>query len=163
MKSSKEFFEADFFSTLFPMDTCRFLIQSGTTPLEAYIEKCLNEKPECSSYQFVAQTRVYASKQRNHLRRTVKLDPVAEYFLYNMIYKNRSKFRKPFSEDKKHFGYRFEKGSSIPASASYKGFKQAISAYSDIYDHSMSHRISMVSIITTLSLGSQTLEQVWMM
>lgn len=110
MQTSREFFEYDFASTLFPMETCRFLIVNGAIEIDAHIQRCLSKSDEDKAYQFLAQTRVYASKPRNHLRRTVKLDPVSEFFLYDVIFRNRSKFRKPFHKDKKHFGYRFEEG-----------------------------------------------------
>lgn len=142
VKSTKQFFDYDFFSALFPMETCRFLIEKGEKRIKEHIKKCLNDKQEDTAFQFMAQTRVYASKPKNHLRRTLKLDPVAEFFLYDVIYRNRSKFRKPFKDDKKHFGYRFEGGEPLPASSSYKGFKQAQSAYEDQYDHSLSFDVA---------------------
>ena len=137
VKSTKEFFEYDYFSALFPMETCRFLIENGEKRIRTHIKKCLNDKPEDAAFQFVAQTRVYASKPKGHLRRTVKLDPVSEFFLYDVVYQNRSRFRKPFKDDKKHFGYRFEAGEPLPDSSSYKGFKQAQSAYENLYEHSL--------------------------
>jgi len=142
MTTTKEFFENDYFSTLFPMETCRFLIQNGEDKINDHIARCLSSSSDDSSCQFLAQTRVYASKPRSHLRRTVKLDPVAEYFFYDIIFRNRSIFRKPFTDDKKHFGYRFESGSPIPATASYKGFKQALAAYRASFKHEMSFDVA---------------------
>lgn len=142
MQGVNDFFEYDFSSTLFPMETCRFLIKHGGGELNAYIQRCLSQTAENSSYQFLAQTRVYASKPRSHLRRTVKLDPVAEYFLYDIVFRNKSKFRKPFQKDKKHFGYRFEDGEPLTPSASYTGFKQALVAYGAKYNYSLSFDVA---------------------
>lgn len=142
MQTSKEFFEYDFASTLFPMETCRFLIVNGAPEIDNHIQRCLSKADEDKAYQFLAQTRVYASKPRNHLRRTVKLDPVSEFFLYDVIFRNRSKFRKPFHNDKKHFGYRFEDGKPIPATGSYAGYKKAVVAYAAQYDHSLSFDVA---------------------
>lgn len=100
IRSTKEFFEYDYYSALFPMDTCRFLITNGERKIQEHIKRCLSDKPKDSSFQFLAQTRVYASKPKNHLRRTVKLDPVSELFIYDVIYRNRSKFRRPFKDEK---------------------------------------------------------------
>ena len=80
VKSSREFFDYDYFSALFPMETCRFLIGNGEALIKEYIARCLSNKSEDVSFQFLAQTRVFASKPKNHLRRTLKLDPVAEFF-----------------------------------------------------------------------------------
>ncbi|KEJ87964.1 antiviral reverse transcriptase Drt5 [Sulfitobacter donghicola] len=142
MKTAKEFFLFDFSSTLFPMETCKVLFENGEPLLEAYVQRCLSKKPADAAYQFLAQTRVYASKPRGHLRRTVKLDPVAEYFLYTVIFRNKLKFRKPFGADKKHFGYRFEKSEPLTATASYSGFKKALVAYSSKFKHSISFDVA---------------------
>ena len=142
MQSAKDFFDYDFLSTLFPMETCRFLIDQGTVEIDAHIQRCLSKTDEDKAYQFLAQSRVYASKPRNHLRRTVKLDPVSEYFLYEVVFRNKAKFRKPFHSDKKHFGYRFEDGKPIPATSSYTGYKKALVAYDAKYDHSLSFDVA---------------------
>ncbi len=142
MKTALEFFEYDFLSTLFPMETCRFLITEGESEIKSHITRCLSKKEDDKPYQFLAQSRVYASKPRNHLRRTVKLDPVSEYFLYELIYRNRMKFRAPYDDNKKHFGYRFLKGTPIPATDSYSGFKKAQAAYNAKYENSLSFDIA---------------------
>lgn len=142
MLTSREFFEYDFSSTLFPMETCRFLIFNGAPEIEGHIQRCLSKSDNDKAYQFLAQTRVYASKPRNHLRRTVKLDPVSEFFLYDVIFRNRSKFRKPFHNERKHFGYRFEDGKPIPATSSYTGYKKAVVAYGKQFSHSISFDVA---------------------
>jgi hypothetical protein len=100
MLSGAEFFEYDYRSTLFPMETCRILIKQGAAQLEAYIQRCLSKSGADVGHQFLAQTRVYGAKPYGHLRRTVKLDPVAEYFLYDLVYRNKSRFRSRFREIK---------------------------------------------------------------
>jgi hypothetical protein len=65
-------------------------------------------------------------KQGFHLRRTVKLDPVAELFIYDIIYRNRSLFRKDFNDNRRSFGYRFDQGKPISSSKSYGDFKSAV-------------------------------------
>ncbi len=137
VQSTQEFFESDYFSALFPMETCRFLINAGEDKIRSHVERCLSEKPEDSAFQFLAQARVYASKPKNHLRRTLKLDPVSELYIYDIVYKNRSKFRKPHKDHRKHFGYRFQDGEPLSAASSYKGFKQAQKAYEATYRHSL--------------------------
>jgi hypothetical protein len=72
-----------------------------------------------------------------HLRRTVKLDPVAEYYIYDVIFRNRSLFRKPHSLGRTHYGYRFESGDPIAPTAAYKGFKGALSDYGKKYKYTM--------------------------
>ncbi|WP_456386296.1 antiviral reverse transcriptase Drt5 [Profundibacter sp.] len=142
MLTSVDFFDYDYKSTLFPLETCKFLVNNGATEIEAYIQRCLSKEKSDEAYQFLAQTRVYASKPHSHLRRTVKLDPVAEYFLYDLIFRNKSKFRKPFQDDKKHFGYRFEDGEPLTATASYSGFKKSQIAYAAMFKYSLSFDVA---------------------
>jgi hypothetical protein len=60
------------------------------------------------------------------LRRTVKLDPVAELFIYDLVYRNRLQFRKDFRSTRRSFGYRFENGEPLSPSKSYASFKAAV-------------------------------------
>ena len=88
-----------------------------------------------TEHSFLAQTRCYSSKQGFHLRRTVKLDPVAEVFIYDLIYRNRVLFRKDFSDARRSFGYRFENGKPLAPTKSYASFKAAITEARQKYKH----------------------------
>ncbi len=136
INSTVDFFNFDFPHTLFPLNTNRFLINKGELLIKEYIDKCLDEKQP--SFSFLPQTRVYSSKPGGYLRRTVKLDVASEFYVCDAVYRNRSRFRKPHTEARSHYGYRFENGSVIPATQAYKGFKGAISAYSKRYKFSYS-------------------------
>lgn len=137
--STRDFYLDDFAKALFPLETNQVLIQSGEQQIKQFIAKCLAEEP---GYSFLAQTRVYAAKPGLHLRRTVKLDVVAEYFLYDLVYRNRARFRKAHLETRQHFGYRFVEGRPLPPSQSYKAFKGAIAASKKTYKHFLSFDIS---------------------
>jgi hypothetical protein len=81
----------------------------------------------------IAQSLGYAAKHGLNLRRTVKLDPVAEYYIYNLVNRHRRHLRKPHDAKRSHFGYRFTKGAYLNPSLSYKAFKTAISKYTKKY------------------------------
>src|SRR5436190_8425218 len=99
----------DYPRTLFPLSTTRVIAERwGQQALDYVYQKVLN--PSEPEHAFLAQARCYSSKQGFHLRRTVKLDPVAELFIYDLVYRNRLLFRKDFRETRRSFGYRFEKG-----------------------------------------------------
>lgn len=118
-------YKDDFNKTLFPLDTNLILIENASDSLGKFIyEKITHQKK--SEYHFLPQTRAYAAKQGLHLRRTAKLDPVAEFFLYDIAYRNKALFRKSYSDKKLNFGYRFEKGEQISAAASYQNFKSHV-------------------------------------
>ena len=116
----KEFYLWDYEGTLFPMDTCKLLVEKHSEAIAAYIAKIAN--PKDKEVSFLSQETVYASKTQHHLRRTMKLDPVAEYYLYDMAYKNRKIFRKSTNPKRENFGYVFSEGNPIPIHDSYKEF-----------------------------------------
>lgn len=111
--------------TLFPLNTNKVLVERGAKEILDYAEALVDGQGS-----FLPQRRVYANKDALHLRRTVKLDAVAEFFLYDLIYRNRTRFRKPHTKKRRHFGYRFEDGKPMSPSRSYSEFKRAISSES---------------------------------
>lgn len=152
--SSVQFIERDFWSSLFPMQTNLLVQKAVTKELSDYLyRKVLDEK--CLSDNFQPQLKVLADKPNGHLRRTAKLDPVAEYFIYDLIYRNRSIFRKAISDSRSSYGYRFSDGSPISVSHAFKDFKSAVneakseykfhlsfdiaSYFNSLYHHDLSH------------------------
>lgn len=111
MSATFDFIKADFAATLFPLKTNLLVAEKHEKEVSEYIyQKILDDKQ--TSENFLAQQRVHATKPRGHLRRTVKLDPVAEYFLYDITYRNRAIFRPEVSNTRRSFGYRFMGGHS---------------------------------------------------
>lgn len=123
----QRFFASDYPRTLFPLSTNEIVVKHAAQELDAHIhQRVLNDSEK--SHAFLAQQRVYASKPNYQLRRTVKLDPVAEYFLYDLTYRNRSIFRKNKSTTRRSFGYRFSDGEPVTGADAYAEFKKAIAA-----------------------------------
>lgn len=132
--TTANFHESDYVATLFPMQTNRIMVQKHSVEMSDYIyQKVLNGN--CPGDSFLPQQRVYATKPQGHLRRTVKLDPVAEYFIYDIVYRNRARFRKPVSDVRASFGYRFDGGAQIPISTAYREFKNRVSECSEKYKY----------------------------
>jgi len=126
--------------TLFPNRTTQLLIQHGEPLIKAYIAKCFDENEP--SFSFLPQQRVYAAKHGLNLRRTVKLDAVAEYYIYDIVNRHRKRFRKPHEKKRSHFGYRFTKQAYLNPSVSYKAFKTAISKYTKTYQYFISFDVA---------------------
>lgn len=135
VSNTLSFYLDDFGRTLFPLLTNKILISRGEEEVRGYIEKCLDDREE--SFHFIPQQRVYAAKPGKYIRRTVKLDPVAEYYIYDVIFRNRKLFRKPHTTERSHYGYRFEGGGAIAPTSAYKAFKGALSDYSDKFSNSL--------------------------
>src|SRR5689334_22760996 len=90
----------DYPRTLFPLSTTRVIAEKwGQQTLDYVYQQVLN--PAEKEHSFLSQARCYSSKQGFHLRRTVKLDPVAELFLYDLVYRNRLLFRKDFGSNRR--------------------------------------------------------------
>jgi len=125
---------SDYPRTLFPLSTTRVIAERwGQQALGYVYQKVLN--PAETEHSFLAQARCYSSKQGFHLRRTVKLDPVAELFIYDLVYRSRLLFRKDFSITRRSFGYRFENGEPLSPTKSYAAFKAAVTSARRRYGH----------------------------
>jgi hypothetical protein len=72
--------------------------------------------------------RCYAAKRGYNLRRTVKLDPVAEFFIYDIVFRNRKAFRPDHRPSRRSFGYRFSSGHPQSDGAAYASYKSAVAA-----------------------------------
>lgn len=121
--SPKAFYLDDLPSTLFPLNTNRVLVERGAEQISAFAAALASS----TERSFLPQRRVHANKDKFHLRRTIKLDVVAEYYLYELVHRNRDRFRKPHvPERRRHFGYRFEDGLPLSASRSYASFRSEV-------------------------------------
>jgi hypothetical protein len=139
---AKTFFEHDFGACLFPLNTNLLLIRHHEAGLKAYITKVLSDDPQHKSDSFLAQTRVHAAKPRNHLRRTVILDPVASYFLYDLVARNRAVFGKHIKPLRRSFGYTLGTKGPAPVSKAYREFIRAIEKSKKHYKHHLSFDIA---------------------
>lgn len=118
--SSTQYLLDDLPRTLFPMGTTQYLIEQGADDLFEYIYKRVLSRVEAGA--FAPQTRCFAAKSDFHLRRTLKLDPCAELFIYDLVYRNRKAFRPDHREDRICHGYRFRDGRPTSPMTSYREF-----------------------------------------
>jgi Reverse transcriptase (RNA-dependent DNA polymerase) len=129
--TSKQFFLWDYKSTLFPLRTNELMVTSYSTEILDFVQ---NEILGVDG-GFQNQHRVFATKRGWFLRPTVKLDPVAEYFFYDFIYRNRQLFRKSPVEARTVYGYRIVKGEPVSILRSYATFKKAVAKHRASYSH----------------------------
>jgi hypothetical protein len=140
-KNTVEFFGQDFPRTLFPLNTNKILIENFSDKIGAFVYKRITDKKD-SEDTFLPQIKAFADKSNLHLRRTLKLDPVAEFFLYDIVYRHRSKFRKDFKDSRKSFGYQFSEGKVISPSKSYSSFNKSVHEALGIYKYCAKFDIS---------------------
>ena len=116
--------------TLFPLTTASVLIESSPSDIANYIyteiDKEVDPEDQDTGEHFLAQEHAFADKSGFHLRRTLRLDPIAEFYLYDVVYRNRARFRKKPNGDRTSFGYTFSSGSVPPPSKSYREYSEAI-------------------------------------
>lgn len=137
------FFELDFHGSLFPLKTNLLVIRHHHKALAQYIAKILSDDPAHVGDNFLTQTRAHAAKAKNHLRRTVVLDPVASYFLYDLILRNRQAFGIAVGPTRQVFGYRFEKDQPLAVHKSYKDFTDQVDLNRVLgYEHMISFDIA---------------------
>jgi len=134
MSGTQEFYKSDFMSTLFPLKTNLLMVMNHEEEIKKYIyNNILN--PACPNDNFLPQQRVYSTKPQGHLRRTLKLDPVSEYFIYDIIYRNKAIFRGSAGQNRMSYGYRFKDGNPIPIHVAYKEYKQHLNYCENLYEH----------------------------
>jgi hypothetical protein len=121
----EDYFLADYPRTLFPLTTTSLLVEKCSAALKEFLyNKLLHKSP--TSFGFSVQQRCYSAKRRHNLRRSVKLDPVAEFFVYDIVFRNRKQFRPDHRPSRKSFGYRFSSGRPESTSDAYASYKSAL-------------------------------------
>jgi len=141
MSATTDFIKADFGGTLFPLKTNRLMAERHEAELSEYIyQKVVDEQNKANN--FLSQHRVHATKPHGHLRRTLKLDPVAEYFLYDVTHRNRAIFRPEVSKTRRSFGYRFKNGSHISVHSAYGEYKQSLAENDKAFSHKLQFDIA---------------------
>src|SRR3546814_10996984 len=92
MSATVDFIRGDFWASLFPLRTTLVVAEHFEQGLSKHLyEKVLSVS---DSDNFLPQHRVYATKHRGHLRRTGTLDPVAEYYIYDLAVRKQANSRK---------------------------------------------------------------------
>ena len=120
------------------MNTNTMLVDKFSKQLQTFLQ----EEVLTDEGGFQQQHRVYASKKGLYLRPTVKLDPVAEYFLYDFVYRNRSLFKKSSSQKRRSLGFRIVEGEALSALDAYSTFRKSVADYSAKYKHQMYFDVS---------------------
>lgn len=133
--SSRQFLLDDQPGTLFPLRTSTVLAERAFDPILEYVYRRVL-KTEDTEHRFLSQLRCYSSKHGFHCRRTMRLVPVAEQFIYDLVYRNRHTFRRDHSLSRKSYGYRFENSRPVSVSAGYSAFRAAVAAARSEYQFS---------------------------
>lgn len=131
-----EYIRNDFTKSIFPLDTNLIVIESAAKQIKNYISNEVLKTSKADAH-FLPQARCHAAKHGLHLRRTLKLDPVAEYYIYDLMLRNRNTFRNDFSVKRQSFGHNFIDGQPSSLSLSYRKFKSAVASASQKYKYSL--------------------------
>lgn len=137
-----EFFELDFMSSLFPLKTNKLMMENAGPDLAEYVRRALSDQPVDAAYNFLGQERAHAAKPNHHLRRTVVLDPVCTFFIYDLVYRNRRAFNTRQEPDRVSFGYRFTEGLPIAVHKAFGDYTKAIDTERADFKHSLSFDIA---------------------
>jgi hypothetical protein len=121
----EQYILSDYPRTLFPLTTTQILVEQSSQELKSYLYNDLLAT-DAKLPGFPVQQRCYAAKRGHNLRRTVKLDPVAEYFVYDVVFRNRRSIRPDHRANRCSFGYRFESGQIESPTKAYATFREAL-------------------------------------
>ena len=129
VKNSTHLYLWDYESTLFPLRTNRLMVERFSKELRDFIQT----EVLTATGGFQNQHRVFATKRGWFLRPTVKLDPIAEFFIYDFVYRNRSLFRKSHALNRRVYGFRIVNGEPISILKSYSEFKRGVAHHRTEY------------------------------
>jgi hypothetical protein len=115
--TAEQYFLEDYEHTFFPLTSTELLVQKFPAALRSYYER----------NPFRPQTRCSAAKRGFHLRRTVKLDPPTELFIYDLVYRNRKQFRADHTQSRTTYGFLLRDGKPVSPIQSYQAYQAAIS------------------------------------
>ncbi|MFM1655786.1 reverse transcriptase domain-containing protein [Brevibacillus sp. B_LB10_24] len=148
-----DFISKDSYKTLFPLGSTLIFAKYGLEDILEYInneifsqswlQAILNEEKysevsqvldkktikkinENAQSYFLIQPWVYALKDKRHLRQTFLLDPVAQIFLYDFVYRNRKYFQATNYTNRECYGYVFNGDTYNSQSEEYKNFVQKL-------------------------------------
>jgi hypothetical protein len=124
-KNSTHLYLWDYDSTLFPLGMNRLMVERFSTKLRDFVQTEILS----NDGGFQSQHRVFATKRGWFLRPTVKLDPVAEFFIYDFAYRNRALFRDAPAPNRRVYGFRIVNGEPISILRSYIEFKRAVALH----------------------------------
>ena len=116
--------------------------QEVVADAEEQRRQCTQHRSKCVGDNFLPQQRVHATKPRGHLRRTTKLDPVADYFIYDLVNRNKAIFRKEVSNARRSFGYRFSGGAHITVHSAFTDYKACLADCSKPFKHNIKFDIA---------------------
>lgn len=137
--TSQQYALDDHSRTLFPLTTNKVVFARALPRIEEYLVEIFAAGEIAA---FLPQQRCYASKSGFHLRRTAALDPVASYFIYDLIFRHRKKLGINRADNRRSFGYRFALGRPVAPSASFGEFRAAVREASGKFRHAISFDIS---------------------
>ena len=125
--------------TLFPMTTTLVVASKALPQIQEHLTEIFDP---ASSAAFLVQQRCYAAKTGHHLRRTAALDPVAAFFIYDLVFSHRARLNVKSTATRRSFGYRFQLGKPIAPSVSYGAFRSEIRKAVPKYKHALTFDIS---------------------
>ena len=117
-----DFIEADYNRWIFPLRTPLIYANTDPTALREHIYNNIfnSQQPD----GFVAGHLAFSRKDEYHLRRVFVLDPISTFYIYDFVYKYRSKFKKPADNIRQSFGHAFQNGTPVDAYRDYHTFRR---------------------------------------
>jgi len=144
--ASAEYLLDDHPRTLFPLDLTRIAIESGAARIHQFLKEEI--KPFTKGQPFYPQLHCYAAKHGLHLRRTLKLDPAAELFIYDLVAANRKHFKRDTRKTRRQYGYYFQGGRPASAMTAYREFKRDLAEVEPKHQYNM--RVDVATYFNSL-------------
>lgn len=140
MSAVLQFVDSDRTKTLFPLETPAAFIKHGEEQIREFLDSDVFDKDSADGFQ--KATVDYVLKDDQHKRRVLVLDPLATFFLYDLVWRNRSSLSVPRSGDRRFYGFGFDsKQKRIDGFRDYHSFRR--SRYSLKGEHQYQLRVDI--------------------
>lgn len=120
-----KFIKDDYLKGLFPLHANLFFAEQGEQELRDFIyNKVFN--PQNPDISFLPSPSVYALKDSLHLRKSLQLDPIGTFYLYDFALRNSAYFQQSSGPSalRFSFGYGFTGSSCISSYKQYHAFRE---------------------------------------
>lgn len=131
----QKFILDDHVYTFYPLEISRAVYRSGPALKDALSRVLRSEEALCPQHA------IFPAKPRGHIRRTVQLDPVAAWLLYDLVYRNRAVLSVGQSR-RLCFGNVILDDTPVRGNVAYSQYKGAIEGFAQQFRHRLSFDVA---------------------
>jgi len=120
---------------LFPLSSTVVFAKHGSPAIASYLQNSVFVSKPAVAQTFLPAVRAHALKDQHHLRSTPILDPIASYYLYDLVLRNHAKYQVQPVATRHLYGYVFRDDEPLSPTSQYRKFRDRGYSLKAEYDH----------------------------